>query len=499
MPSFDYTSRDYLSIKQDILDRASVMIPEWTARNSSDFGMVLVDLWAYIGDVLHYYVDRAAAETYLETATQKSSVLAIANLLDYRPLFQTASSGTVTIAATNAAHSNTITIPANTGFVAPATDSLPAVYFTSTASASMGPSVSSVVVSVEEGKFQNLESPVQSVTRLSTSNGVSGQRFNLRYTGAIASSVAVYVYEGAVVGGAATAVQYRYSSAIENEPSTSTVFGLEVTADGVMQVIFGNGVNGKIPNSGAEIKVSYRYGKGAEGNISSGRVTQYDSGAEVASTTIASSSAMVGGSDSESVESMKANIPLLFRTQDRAVSLQDFKDLALRVPQVAKATCTRAGSTVTVYGVPYQNNYEESASASITISSQIQSEIISYFSSRTVIGASVVAAPSVTLTPINITATVYVKPEYVAQWVKDNVETAIKNLFKFEVVSFGQTLSLGEVYRTIYAVEGVDYATISVFSTTTGVSNTVVADADKLLRRGTVSLTTSGGITGTLV
>lgn len=499
MPSFDYTSRDYLSIKQDILDRASVLVPEWTSRNSSDFGMVLVDLWAYIGDILHYYVDRAAAETYLETATQKSSVLAIANLLDYRPLFQTSSSGTVTISATNPTHSDTIVVPVNTGFVAPATDSLPIVYFTSTTSASMGPSVSSIVVSVEEGKYQNLESPVQSVTRLSTSNGTSGQRFNLRYTGAIASSVVVYVYEGVVVDGAATAVQYRYTSALENEPANTTVFGIEVTADGVMQILFGNGVNGKIPNSGAEVKVSYRYGKGVVGNISSGRVTQFDSGSQVTNTTITSSSAMTGGTDSESVESMKANIPLLFRTQDRAVSLQDFKDLALRVPQVAKATCTRVGSTVTVYGVPYQNNYEESGAATIAISSLIQSEILKYFESRTVIGASVVAAPSVTLTPINITATIYVKPEYVAQWVKDNVEIAIKNLFKFESVSFGQTLSLGEVYRTIYAVEGVDYATISVFSTTTGVSNTVVADADKLLRRGTLSLTTSGGITGTLV
>lgn len=499
MSSFDYTSRDYLSIKQDILERASTMIPEWTARNASDFGMVLVDLWAYIGDILHYYVDRAAAETYLETATQKSSVLAIANLLDYKPLFQTSSSGTVTVAASNANHADTITIPINTSFVAPATDNLPAVYFTSTASASMGPSVSSVVVSVEEGKYQNLEAPVQSITRLSTSNGVGGQRFNLRYTGAIASSVSVYVYEGVVVNGSPAAVQYRYTSSIENEPSTSAVFTLEVTADGIMQVIFGNGVNGKIPNAGAEVKVSYRYGQGVVGNISSGRVTLYDSGSAVANTTILSSSAMSGGTDSESVESMKANIPLLFRTQDRAVSLQDFKDLALRVPQVAKATCTRAGSTVTVYGVPYQNNYEDSGSATIAISSLIQSEILKYFEARTVIGASVIAAPSVTLTPINVTATIYVKPEYVAQWVKDSVTDAIKTLFKFESVSFGQVLSLGEVYRTIYAVEGVDYATISVFSTSTGVSNTITADADKLLRRGTLSLTTSGGITGTLV
>ena len=110
MPSFDYTSRDYLSIRQDLFDRASAFVPEWTARNPSDFGVLMVDLMAYVGDILHYYVDRAAAETYLNTATQKSSVLAIANLLDYRPLFQTSSEGTVTLTATDSIHAGVIRI-----------------------------------------------------------------------------------------------------------------------------------------------------------------------------------------------------------------------------------------------------------------------------------------------------------------------------------------------------------------------------------------------------
>lgn len=499
MPSFDYTSRDYLSIRQDLFDRASNLIPEWTARNTSDFGVTLVDLWAYIGDVLHYYVDRAAAETYLGTATQKSSVLALANLFDYRPLFQTSATGTVTLQATNPAHSETITIPANTGFVASATDNQPVVYFTTTSSASMGASVASVVVNVAEGRYVNLEAPIQAVTRLSTSNGTVGQRFNLRYTGAIASSVEVFVYEGPVVGGTPSAVQYSYSSSIDSEAASSKVFTLETNSDGVMQIIFGNNVNGKIPNANAEIKVSYRYGQGYVGNITSGRISAFDVGSTVNGVIIASSSSMSGGSDSESIDSMRANIPLMFRTQDRAVSKQDFKDLALRVPQVAKATCTVAGSNVLIYGAPYQVDYEDYSSSTIAVSSDLQDAILEYFEPRTLLGASVGAAASISLQPVNITATVYVRDGYVAQWVKDAVSTAIDSLFTFDAVTFGQTLSIGQIYRTIQGIEGVDYANITVFSFTTGTSNTVVANADSLLRKGTVTLTTSGGITGTLV
>ena len=172
MAEFDYTSRDYLTIRQDLLDRASVLLPEWSSRNRADFGVVLVDLWAYIGDVLHYYVDRAAGETYLNTATQTSSVLAIANLLDYRPLFQTSATGSVTVEATIPTHASTITVPVGTQFIAPATDNNPIVYFTSTSTTTLGPSVPSAVVAVAEGELIVNEKPVNSVSLIAgTSNG----------------------------------------------------------------------------------------------------------------------------------------------------------------------------------------------------------------------------------------------------------------------------------------------------------------------------------------
>jgi hypothetical protein len=97
MSTFDYTSRDYVSIRQDLLNRAEITLPEWDSTDSSDFTNVFVDLWAYMGDVLHFYVDRAASETFLETATQRESVMAIANLMDYVPGSFRASRGFVNI------------------------------------------------------------------------------------------------------------------------------------------------------------------------------------------------------------------------------------------------------------------------------------------------------------------------------------------------------------------------------------------------------------------
>lgn len=501
MPSFDYTSRDYLSIRQDIIDRASTLLPEWSNRNSSDFGMVLVDLWAYIGDILHYYVDRAAAETYLGTAVNKSSIMALANLFDYRPAYQTSSVGFVSLTASYPNHSDTIVIPANTGFVAPATDNEPLVYFTSTASASMGPSISSATIQVAEGKYESNESPIQAVTRTTYSNGTAGQRFNLRYTGVVASSVVVNVAEGPTIGGSPSNVQYFYTSDLTLTASDSKVFGIEIASDGVAQIIFGNGVNGKIPNNRAEVTVSYRRGQGSVGNIVSGRITAFDSGSNINNVSVTSSTSTTGGTDSESLESMKANIPLMFRTQNRAVSLQDFKDLALRVPQVVKATCTTSSSNVTVYGLPYQSDYLTNTSSSITVPTYIKDSIKEYFASRTLVGASVGAASSVPLTGVNISATIHVATNAVTYWVASAVADAIDSFFIFDNVSFGQTLSLGAFYKAIQSIEGVDYVNISVFDTggSSGLLNTLTAGDNTLFRKGTISLSTVGGITGTFV
>jgi hypothetical protein len=504
MSSFDYTSRDYLSIRQDILDRASTLLPEWSNRSSSDFGVVMVDLWAYMGDILHYYIDRAAAETFLGTAVNKSSILALANLFDYQPSYQTSSVGSVLLAASDSTHSNTIVIPAGTGFVAPATDNEPLVYFTSTASASMGPSVSSATIQIAEGKYESNESPIQAVTRTTFSNGTAGQRFNIRYTGVIASSVVVYVAEGTTVGGVPTKVQYFYASDLELTTSDSRVFGLEISSDGVAQIVFGNGVNGRIPNNRAEVTVSYRRGQGATGNVVAGRITAFDTGSNILDVSIASSSATGGGSDSESIESMKANIPLMFRTQNRAVSLQDFKDLSLRVPQVTKATCkivegSSAPTEVLVYGVPQQSEYLGTAATSIVVPDYVKESIVEYFEPRTMVGASAGAGTSVALTGVNITANIYVKDGSVAYWVASAVSEVIDSFFTFDNVSFDQTLAIGSFYKAIQNVEGVDYVIITAFNTAgSGLETTLSTNPSvvSLFKKGNITLSTTGGVTG---
>jgi hypothetical protein len=82
-PLIDYLARDYASFRRLILDRLSVLMPDWRERNPADLWIALAEAVAFRGDELSYYQDAVATEAYLDTARQRVSVRRHARLLDY--------------------------------------------------------------------------------------------------------------------------------------------------------------------------------------------------------------------------------------------------------------------------------------------------------------------------------------------------------------------------------------------------------------------------------
>jgi hypothetical protein len=82
-PFLDYMAKDYSSFRKLMMDRLSLIMPDWKERNPADIGVMLVELLAYAGDHLSYYQDAAATESYLGTARRRVSAARHARLLDY--------------------------------------------------------------------------------------------------------------------------------------------------------------------------------------------------------------------------------------------------------------------------------------------------------------------------------------------------------------------------------------------------------------------------------
>lgn len=56
----------------------------WTTRTSDDYGIALIEMWAYLADILTFYQERLANEAYLRTAILPESVTRLVGLLDYK-------------------------------------------------------------------------------------------------------------------------------------------------------------------------------------------------------------------------------------------------------------------------------------------------------------------------------------------------------------------------------------------------------------------------------
>jgi hypothetical protein len=82
-PEIDYLARDYASVRQLMLDRVSVLLPDWPERSPADLMVALVEVLAYAADQLSYYQDAVATEAYLGTARRRISAHRHARLLDY--------------------------------------------------------------------------------------------------------------------------------------------------------------------------------------------------------------------------------------------------------------------------------------------------------------------------------------------------------------------------------------------------------------------------------
>ena len=81
----DYLARDFSSLNSALNDFAARYYPEWGERIPADMGVMITELFAALGDEFSYIQDRFALEAYLETASQRRSLMRLARLVDYLP------------------------------------------------------------------------------------------------------------------------------------------------------------------------------------------------------------------------------------------------------------------------------------------------------------------------------------------------------------------------------------------------------------------------------
>ncbi len=393
-PAIDYTDKDYAALRQAMLGLATYRLPEWTDRSPSDVGLLLVELFAYVGDVISYYQDRIASESFLDTAVERRSVLNLLRLIGYELAPPVAASAELTLSFNRPGpgQPSVVTVPRGAEFATKAGSSGPSqpfVYLGSDRDVDLsGPEVTAGA----DDKLVFSGLPVRhgrliSGEILGSSTGEPNQTFTLAANPIVLDTLRVEVHEGAgpVEWERRTNLLYYYAPSGELELSRpdSRDYYVQFDEEGRASVIFGDGEYGRPPPVGRDIvRASYVTGGGAAGNVPAGSIAE-------AKTNVPSLAGVtnpvpaVGGADGEPIERAVRFGPLAFRSGDRAVTLNDYVSLALQAGGVAKVRARTTGwNRVDLYVAP-------EGETCVAAPDDLKRRLVSYFETRRMVGTAV--------------------------------------------------------------------------------------------------------------
>ncbi|XXT15199.1 putative baseplate assembly protein [Sorangium sp. So ce429] len=453
----DYTNIGYDALREAMLALARESLPEWTDLSENDLGVLLVELFAYASDITLYYQTRIASNLLPETSDDPGALVQLLRLLGYE--MRPPAPSTVDLrVAVDATERLPLTIPAGTRFVTTTGGSREIAFETVrdidvTADRVTPPDARNLVsfypVPVVQGTTVRDE-PVQ------VANGQPNQTYPLRQKPVIAGSIAVTVREP---GGDAR--WYEVESLARSGP-TDRSFAVQRDALGGATLVFGDGTNGLIPPAGSiarpvTIAAEYRVGGGPEGNVAASsqfRVTS--AGMSSVLRNVVNPQAAAGGTAGEDIERARRAAPRLLRTQERAVTLDDYVDLALQVPGVGKARAVPVSwNKVLLYVAPSGQVAEPSE--------LLKQEILAFFEPRRMASVHIDVTGPVPA-DIYLRVTVRAEPYFFKSDVQAAIERAVASYFAFEAVSFGQAIYISRIYDLIQSLPQVVSLNVTQFS-----------------------------------
>ena len=288
----------------------------------------LIDTLAYNTYYTAFNTNMVVNELFIDSATLRDNVVAIAKQLGYRPKSATAPTAYVSFNVTygNPTTDTELILKKGTGFISSYDNNVYQYVVTDDVKAQVVNDVATFTnVEVKEG--------TQLVNTFTVNTSLKSQRFILDNQNIDTNTIRVKVYPT----GGSFSEPYLVADNILGVDGTSKVFFLDEIEDERYEILMGDGVLGKKLENNARIEVSYLTTSGPESNgvktfVFSG-VLENPNGVSPSSftTSITSTTASAGGEEIESTQKIKYTAPKSYGTQDRAVTAQDYEAIVRQV------------------------------------------------------------------------------------------------------------------------------------------------------------------------
>ena len=324
MPYTQLNNLDFTNIKTALKDymRAQSDFTDYDFEGSALSN--ILDVLAYNTYYTAFNTSMVANELFLDSATLRDNVVSLAKQLGYTPKSITSPKAVVDLGITfTGTAPAAVTLKAGSGFVSNYDGSLYRFVITEDTKVSVANNIATFEdLPIYEGSYLTTNTTIDA--------SLTSQRFIIDNTGVDTNTVKVRVFTSA---GSSVYDDYAVASNILDIGANDKVFFISEQEDENYEIFFGDGVLGKKLEDGNVVQISYVVTNGEATNgaktFTFNGVMEDENNTPLTVpfgvTTLTTVSNASGGASIESIDKIKFNAPKFYGSQNRAVTVNDYK------------------------------------------------------------------------------------------------------------------------------------------------------------------------------
>jgi hypothetical protein len=459
LPQIDYTARDFESVKAGLVEFLKLRFPDdFTDFNESQLGIAMLEVVAFVFDILSLNMDHQVNEMFISTARERKSMIKLTELLNYKMATSTSSSVDLFVDTTSIDSFSGSIVIANRaqaqagGVIFEVVEEITIQRFGATAPFTW------TVNGVNRGATPFFSvTQGESLTETFTGDGSKFQEYVFSREPLIAGSIST------TVGGFDWVLVESLQLGDTSDPTNQDIYEVLLDENDRARLKFGDGVTGNIPAASGSIISTYRVGGGDVGNVAANTITQglnaIHGGSDPVVVGISSHINASGGSNRETVEHARVFAPAFAKTSDRAITFQDFFNLSNGFTDSLTGTVGKAGviadssdgisNHVTIYTWAV-----DVSGKLVPASTALNTALKTFLDSRRSVALQIDVVAGTDIA-VDVAALVRVSDEFDRGTVQDAVVAAVQDLFEESRVRFGNELKVSWIYDTIQDVAGV--------------------------------------------
>lgn len=462
----NYAATDFLSLRESLIEYIKAVYPlDYEVFSESDLGMMFIELISYMGAVMSMKTDMIAHEMFLKTAKNPNNLRKLFDLIGIRFRGPTSAAAMLTATSTSVV-SDTLTVSATNRVIQSSSpiDGNPVSYtlYSSKNGSIEAPTVNADLVIKKSDSVGESGSTWENLVLVEGSFSVDTGTFTdvdvlkeipLANFPVIDGSIQVFIES---VDLASSGAYTEVNSLLTTSSSDLKVFQVAYGDDFSAKVQFGDGVISVLPPTNSTYTITYRVGGGQRGNAPPNYInTSITTNDSANPLQITNRLPFTGGTEAETLDHAKKYGKLVFRQQDRIVSLEDYIAFAntyrgpLGTAIKASASTREAYSSANIIDVyvleKASSNQLQKASVAL------KEAILADMQSKKMLTDEVVLVDGLIRTlDLSINITLDKRFESKEGIIKSSIARVITNYFNSDNREFGETFFPDSIAREIF-------------------------------------------------